>query len=79
MEDKIIGFAYNYSKSDYTIETYAIIFENNEFIYKPLKKYEKVFDDRVIKEVETYGFKNMNYWNNYITEYYRDNINSVKK
>ena len=79
MEDKIIGLAYRESKTEHTVETYAIIYENNEFLYKPLKKYENILDNTVIDELENTGFKSVNYWYNNLTELTRDNIKNVKK
>ena len=78
MKDKIIGYAYKYYNNEKIIETYTIIYENDNFLYKPLKKYENV-NGSIINELEIKGFKNINYWNSYITEFIRENIKSVKK
>lgn len=78
MEDKVFGFAYKKSKNN-IIKTYAIIYENDSFIYRPLKTYENVTDDSIIEELEKSGFRNMNHWNNYLTELVRENTKIVKK
>ena len=72
MENKILGFAYHYYKHQFKVETYAVIHEDGQFLYRQLKVYEKVFDNKIIKEIENYGFKNMSYWDNYIIEIIRE-------
>lgn len=79
MENEVIGFAYRVLKSDFTVETYAVLCENNKFIYRQIKRYERVFDNSLIEELEKSGFKSMNYWYNNLNELSRDNIKSVKK
>ena len=72
MNNKIIGLAYRHLKDEFKVETYALIYKDDNFLYVPLKEYENVYNDNIIDEIEKNGFKNINYWCNYITDIVRE-------
>lgn len=78
MKNKIVGFTYRYSNSESILETYTVVYEDGKFLYMPIKTYEKDIE-KTIDELEKVGFKNMSYWDNYITDFVRDEISKVRK